>query len=174
MRFSVLLALSPFLLDCTSEPPAEEQRSAATHLFLLRHAEQEAGAGDDPPLSLRGQQRAAYLDTLLANIPLDAVLSTPYRRNRQTAAPIARRHGLPVRTYDPDLDLQVLADSLLQAHAGQTILLVGHSTTVPGMLKALTRSEGYPPLDKSDFNDLFLVQAGSDTARVFPFQLPAF
>jgi broad specificity phosphatase PhoE len=52
-------------------------------------------------LSLRGQQRAAYLDTLLANIPLHAVLSTPYRRNRQTAAPIARRHGLPVRTCDP-------------------------------------------------------------------------
>jgi len=161
----LFLILSLGLLSCQKEYPA------ATHLFLLRHAEQEAGAGDDPPLAPTGIRRAAYLDTLLANIPLHAVLSTPYRRNRQTAAPIARRHGLPVRTYDPDLDLQVLMDSLLQVHAGQTILIVGHSTTVPGILNALTRSERYAPLDKTDFNDLFFVQVLADTVIVFPFQM---
>lgn len=68
-----------------------------TRLFLIRHGEPEAawgGAEDDPGLSDRGRAQAlAAADSLLGKGGL-AVLSSPMRRCRETAAPYAGRRAL--------------------------------------------------------------------------------
>jgi len=68
-----------------------------TRLLLVRHAE-AAGSwdeDDDPGLSPDGARVAAALAERLP--PGFAVLSSPLARARATAAPIAARHGRPVR-----------------------------------------------------------------------------
>jgi probable phosphoglycerate mutase len=69
-------------------------------LVLIRHAEPvkivEADGPADPPLHERGQRQAQFLASWLAAERLDAVVSSPMRRARETAAPLAAAHGLEV------------------------------------------------------------------------------
>lgn len=69
-------------------------------IYLVRHGQQEidfAGpVGDmvDPPLSERGQRQAQAAGRALSGRALDAVYCSTLRRARDTAAAIARHHGL--------------------------------------------------------------------------------
>ena len=71
-------------------------------LVLVRHAEpewvREGLTIDDPPLTERGFEQAERLATRLAEERFDEVLVSPLLRARQTAAPLLRRLGLPLRT----------------------------------------------------------------------------
>jgi probable phosphoglycerate mutase len=73
-------------------------------LLLIRHARPlRAHGGDgpaDPALSPLGQRQAGALADWLAAEPLDAIYSSPLRRARETAAPLATRLGLEVRVDD--------------------------------------------------------------------------
>jgi probable phosphoglycerate mutase len=71
-------------------------------LVLVRHAEpewvREGMTIDDPPLTERGFEQAERLATRLAEERFDEVLVSPLLRARQTAAPLLRHFGLPLRT----------------------------------------------------------------------------
>jgi 2,3-bisphosphoglycerate-dependent phosphoglycerate mutase len=73
-------------------------------LVLVRHAEPEWVRDgltiDDPPLTERGFEQAERLATRLAEERFDEVLVSPLLRSRQTAAPLLRRLGLPLRTEE--------------------------------------------------------------------------
>jgi probable phosphoglycerate mutase len=62
-------------------------------LLLVRHGEPlvavDQPEGADPPLSERGRQQALLLAHYLAEEHLDAVITSPLRRARQTAEPVA-------------------------------------------------------------------------------------
>jgi probable phosphoglycerate mutase len=94
-------------------------------LLLIRHAEPvriapgEGGGGPvDPELTVRGRDEAERLATWLAAEDIDAVISSPLRRARQTAEPVARAHGLDVEVdpnvieYDANADHYIPADEL--------------------------------------------------------------
>jgi probable phosphoglycerate mutase len=69
-------------------------------LLLIRHAEPvrivEADGPADPQLHERGVHQADRLAAWFADEVLDAVWSSPMRRARETAAPLAAAQGLPV------------------------------------------------------------------------------
>lgn len=71
-------------------------------LVLVRHAEPEwvrdGLAIDDPPLTERGFEQAERLAARLADERFDEVVVSPLLRTRQTAAPLLRRYGVPLRT----------------------------------------------------------------------------
>lgn len=83
-------------------------RGAATTLVLLRHGETPltpqkrfSGTGADPELSPVGLRQAeAAAEALAARGTVEAVISSPLRRCRQTADAAARRLGLPVRVEE--------------------------------------------------------------------------
>lgn len=65
-------------------------------LFLIRHGEAAAAWGgdeDDPGLSVAGHAQAAAAAEELAALGPLAVLTSPMRRCRETAAPYERRRG---------------------------------------------------------------------------------
>lgn len=64
--------------------------------LLIRHAESPWSEDEDRPLSPAGMRAAASLCERLAGRPLRAIYASPYRRARQTVAPLAARLGLPV------------------------------------------------------------------------------
>lgn len=77
-------------------------------LLLIRHAlpvridEGSVHGPADPHLADLGVQQAEALADWLAGERVDALWSSPMRRARETAAPVAERLGLPVRV-DPGL-----------------------------------------------------------------------
>ena len=77
-------------------------------LYLVRHGETTYNAEgriqgqSDAPLSELGHRQSAAVAEALAALPIEALYSSPLRRARQTAEPIAARLKLPVHD-DPRL-----------------------------------------------------------------------
>lgn len=75
-------------------------------LVIVRHARPErdervAGAGTaDPPLSAHGRRQAEATAAFLAGERIDHVVSSPMRRARETAAPLAGVLGIDVELVD--------------------------------------------------------------------------
>jgi probable phosphomutase (TIGR03848 family) len=75
-----------------------------TTLYLIRHGEndfmrQHKLAGWLPGIHLndRGRAQAEALVPLFKEVPLQAIYSSPLERTTETAAPLARAHGLAVQ-----------------------------------------------------------------------------
>jgi len=79
-----------------------------TTLYLVRHGESEANAAGvfagqtDSPLTPRGREQAEAVAAALADLPIDRVVASDLSRTRDTAAAIAKTHGLTVETH-PEL-----------------------------------------------------------------------
>lgn len=71
---------------------------------------ESGGRPADPPLTPRGIQQAEQLADWLAHERVDAVLSSPQRRARETAAPVARAHGIEVEIVKGIVEYDVQAD----------------------------------------------------------------
>jgi broad specificity phosphatase PhoE len=110
-----------------------------TVVILVRHAEKGTEPAADPPLTDAGVARAKALAATLANMNVQAVISTELTRTRETARPVAEARGLTIETVHTgakDAHVKAVADAV-RAHAGQVVLVVGHSNTVPAIIGAL-------------------------------------
>jgi broad specificity phosphatase PhoE len=136
-------------------------RSPSVSYVVVRHAEKATDDPRDPSLSNAGDARAEALATLLRSRDLVAVYATDYRRTRDTAAPTAAAHDLSIISYDADAPPERVAERLRRSHASGTVLVVGHSNTVPGIVSALCDCE-VAPIDESDYGNLFEVRIDGD------------
>lgn len=129
-------------------------RPVNTTVYLVRHAEKEINSGKDPALTDQGEFRANFLAKMFDKIPIDAVYSTDTIRTRDTAGPTAKSQGKTVRIYDArEVDY---ADFLENNH-GKTVLVVGHSNTIPAFVNGLLGKQKYTELDESAYDNLFVV-----------------
>jgi phosphohistidine phosphatase SixA len=123
----VLLSLF-WLASCTS----------VSTIYVVRHAEKSAPSGD-VPLSGEGLQRAEDLKERLKDKKIAYVYSTNTKRTQQTAAPTAAHFNTNTIVYSN-------ADSLMKsliALKKKNALVVGHSNTVPQMLRAIGLNPGF-------------------------------
>ena len=134
-RVSRWVAIASLLLLAACMPT--RQAPPGVEFVIVRHAEKRSDDPRDPQLTDAGLARAQRLAAALSSQPLAAVYATAYRRTQQTAAPSAAAHGLAVTTYDAKQDAREFAASLKQTHGSGTILVVGHSNTVPDIAAAL-------------------------------------
>lgn len=135
--------------------------AAGTTVVVVRHAEKSTDDTKDPSLSVAGQQRARDLSTALKDAGVTDVYVTQYKRTRQTAEPLAQASGIPIverpinaansATYAQDLAREILMRS-----AGKSVLVVGHSNTVPDIVKALSGSV-VPPITDAEYDHIFIV-----------------
>ena len=151
-RVSLLLSACLALAACTSAPAREPARV----FVVVRHAEKASDGTSDPALSAIGQRHAAALAQRLRHEPLAAAYATPFRRTRQTAQPVADAHGLDVASYDAGLPPTELAARLRRDHPAGTVLVVGHSNTVPDIVGALCGC-AVAPLEEDDYGDLYRI-----------------
>ena len=135
MRFYILLLCA--LLTACAHPAQTTATTATTASYLLvRHAEKEANAGENPPLTTEGKARAQRLAQLLDDTPLTAIYSSPTLRTQQTAAPTAEAHQLHIVDYDPR-NAAAFAAQLRSQHPSGTVLVIGHSNTLPELARQL-------------------------------------
>jgi len=165
-RFLLLLGLLSLMFSCKSAGDARSQAPAPLTIYLVRHAEKEAG--DDPQLTPAGQARANQLAARLAKVKLDAIFSTDFQRTRLTAQPVATRQGLDIQSYDPK-DLPAFAAQLQQAYAGKTVLVVGHSNTTPTLAGLLDGTNAYPAFAESEYGNIIKVTCPGKATPVVEF-----
>lgn len=136
--------------------------TAQRAVFVVRHAEKQTDSNDaGVPLSEAGRARAMRLAALLKNAGVTAIYSTDFVRTLETAEPLARALKITVRKYsatgpDGKPDLQPLARRLKGEHARDIVLVVGHSNTVPPLLKVLGCTENIE-IPAAQYDDLFAV-----------------
>ncbi len=140
MRFPVSRTGSPMRSTWFYALPLLCSLSLATQacdsgkLYLMRHAEKSAQGGSDPALSAQGEARAQALVEKFSQQAIAAVFSTDYQRTRATATPLAQARQLDVILYNPDQPAQLL-QRLAQDYCGKNVVIVGHSNTVPELIK---------------------------------------
>ena len=130
-------------------------KDTTTTFIVLRHAE-KVSTGSNPGLSGVGQVRANNLDTLLANVNLDAIYSTNFNRTLQTVQPIALSKMLSILNYNPS-NLSSFVDDVLATYHDGIVLVVGHSNTTPDLLNVLTGTNLYTLIPESEYDNLYMV-----------------
>jgi broad specificity phosphatase PhoE len=138
-------------------------------IFLVRHAERaDAGmaaakmAGSDPDLSGAGIARANALAAMLKDARITAVVTTEYKRTRQTGEPAAKAAGLSLTVIESKNSAAVI-EKLKSAQGN--VLVVGHSNTVPELLKGLGVTEPVT-IAEDEFDALFVVTRGAPSTLV--------
>lgn len=130
------------LVAMLAGPGAVAQPLPVTTIVLVRHAEAVPDAGRDPSLSEAGQARAAALADAVKSANVSAVYSTQYQRTRLTGTPVAQAAGLAVQVRPVEGEtsayVAALVKEVLAAHAGGTVVIVGHSNTVPELVKGFS------------------------------------
>jgi broad specificity phosphatase PhoE len=131
-----------FLIASTLFAAPQGARAAAPHaqiVVVVRHAEKADAPPGDVALNGAGQARAEELAIALAEARLDTIVTTQFRRTRDTAAPLARALGLTPVVVEAGSDTAAHARAVAQAvrAGGRAVLVVGHSNTVPAILAAL-------------------------------------
>lgn len=146
---------------CTAFTVSAAPPVPVTTVILMRHAEKDSATMDgDPPLSAAGIARAKELARVLANANVDVILTTPYRRTRDTVKPLAdatKVQAIDVpgaKTYAADV-----AAMIRTTLAGKTVVVVGHSNTTPAVLRELGIANP-PSIAESQHDDLFIVTLG--------------
>jgi phosphohistidine phosphatase SixA len=112
-------------------------------LFVVRHAEAAPGDPDElRPLTEAGRTVARGLGDRFAEVGVDAVLTSPLLRARETADAIARSAGVE---SEPDERLApgATADGVRSAIAGrgEIVVAVGHQPDCSEIVLALTGRE---------------------------------
>lgn len=127
-------------------------------VILVRHADVPANGGADPSLSPAGQARAAALADVVGPARIGTVIVSSARRTQETAAPAAAASGVtPVEVTEPPEILSAIA----AAPAASTVLVVGHTNTVPEVISGLGGPEVTIP--HTEFGNLFVVMDGRVT-----------
>ena len=148
------LLLTTLILTFASIALAQE----STTFILVRHAEKASDGTRNPPLNEDGKARSANLAEMLSNQEIVALYSTPFKRTQETLQPIADMKSLEVQDYDPYAKGEWLA-TLAEKHAGGTVVISGHSNTIPSLANALLGSETFSQFDESDYSNLIIIVA---------------
>jgi phosphohistidine phosphatase SixA len=151
--------------------------ASTTTVFVMRHAEKVLVPEDDPdpPLSPAGEARALELAQHFGRAPkgqgLDAIIVSEFRRTQATVQPLANRIGVPVIVV-PANDPAQAAKRALSENRGGRVLIVGHSNTVPDIVKELS-GEDVGEMSDTEYGIVYVVAIPRfSRASVTRFDLP--
>ena len=164
MRF--IRRLIPVVLALAATPShrvvAQQRSQQPTVIILVRHAEKDRSnpQGSNPDLTAAGQQRARDLARVLRRRHVNAVITTHLKRTVDTGKPTADNFHVVPEVYRATGDGKqtgiAMAQMIRAGHMGQTVLVVGHSNTVPATIEAM----GGPKINEicdSAFSNLFML-----------------
>lgn len=131
----------------------------AQTVILVRHAE-KADQSADPVLSEAGQMRAQSLVDRLSASSVDLILTSPLQRTRLTAIPTAEANDLQPQAIGLERGTEAhVADVVARIKAlpqNATVLVVGHSNTVPLIARAL--GQATPDMPDCEYDRLLTLR----------------
>ena len=155
---ALLLSQLAFAQPQTAEP--------VTTVFLVRHAERADEPRQDPPLTEKGTARSQELARLLSNAGIKAIYTSQFARTKLTGEPLAKQLGITPTALslklNPSNPRQIAEESTKEtvdkilSHAGGSVLVIGHSNSIPDVIKMLG-ADVTPTIDEKQFDNLFIV-----------------
>ena len=129
-------------------------------IFVVRHSDPPPmlrldDISDDTPLSESGQQRAAMLAARLKDAGIAVIYASQARRTVETAEPLAKALGVQIRVHSYD-DVDGMVSQLRSDHQGDRVLIVGHWSTIPLILKAFGDLHEIT-IERSAYDHLFVI-----------------
>ena len=133
--------------------------ACTNYYYIVRHAEKAATPADNPPLTQAGQQRAVVLCDSLRDKGINRIFVSQFDRTKQTAAPAAGLLGITPIEYTTTAaspNIEGLADQL-RAAGDVNILVVGHTSNIPGLILNLTGID-IGMINENDFVNFFVIK----------------
>ena len=146
-KWILFLAVVIFLCACTSK---------VSTVFVVRHAEKDlVYKGDDHfrPLSTSGHQRAGNLAKRLANEKITKIYATEYLRVQQTGDSLRINNQIDTTIYSARN-----AHFLDKVEPRKNILIIGHSNTVPEIVRLLGANFDLKIIPESEYDNLYIVK----------------
>lgn len=157
----ILVSLAAISLALLPGSRQTAKAAPPTVVLLVRHAEKAAQPAQDPPLTEAGATRAQALAAIARDAGVTAIITTQFERTRKTAEPAATALHITPEVVEAGPAAQhatAVADQVLK-HAGGTVLVVGHSNTIPAIVGALGAPRPRDLCD-SEYDQLFVVVLG--------------
>lgn len=158
-RQLLILGLAVFtLISCIQNPKKEAETST---YYLIRHAEKDRSdqSNTDPNLTEKGLKRAANWADYFKDLKFDMVYTTDFNRTKQTAEPTAKANGLDMQLYHPS---EINIDEFIKNTKGKTVLIVGHSNTIPKFVNELIDETKYGDIEDNNNSNLYKVSISKD------------
>ena len=133
-----------------------------TNIYLIRHAE-KADATTDPDLSDAGKLRTKKWADYFKDKHIEMYCNTPYKRTMQTVIGISslmidatetKTITLKYEVYAPE---NLLINDVAKNNLGKSVLIVGHSDTIPAAVNKLIGSNVYKNIPENEFNNLYII-----------------
>lgn len=152
-RYLIILCLVLFSVNAFSQ---KEQSTETTTYYFIRHAEKDRSDSSEKDVHLteQGQKRAQEWNEILQHILFDAVYTTDFNRTKETAQPTATKNGLDIITYSVNTSYD---DAFKTATKGKTVLVVGHSNTIPDFVNTVIGNKKYNEIDDVVNGNLYIV-----------------
>ncbi|MFN3193985.1 MAG: SixA phosphatase family protein [Aureliella sp.] len=123
-----------------------------TTFIIVRHAERE---GNLDKLTAAGEERSRVLSAVGSAFNVRAIYSTDTERTKNTVKPLSLAIETQTQIYGrPSRDWLA---SIQKKHAGQVVLIVGHSNTT-GVIAGLLAETKPFKIDHDEYDALFIVQ----------------
>lgn len=132
---------------------ADTHEPSLTFIYIIRHAEKQSGK--DPSLKSEGLQRAENYGVIFSHLNIKQIYASKYKRNQETATPIAKALGLKLSPFDP-FDYAGFATRLIakSGKSGNSIVVAHSDLTV--LLTALG-APAEPEIDHEDYSRLYQI-----------------
>ena len=128
-------------------------------VILVRHAERGTEPANDPVITEAGTQRALSLKEVLRGAGVTSVVTTHLQRTQLTAKPLMETLGLTpivVRAGGAG-HVDSVAATVRRRPAGDVVLVVGHSNTIPAIVGALGGPK-LPDLCDGQYSKLYILE----------------
>jgi broad specificity phosphatase PhoE len=132
-----------------------------TTIIFVRHTDVDRPAVlDDQPLNARGAERAELLADFLGEVDVvagpDAIYVSPLAQTQQTAAPLAKRHGIEPEVADP-YDVVGFMSAVLREHKREIVLIVTHADAIAPLVEELHGSKNLAEIGPDDYRNVYIV-----------------
>jgi broad specificity phosphatase PhoE len=154
----IIVTLLLALAGCASA----QQSSTSANVYVMRHLHTPAGVSD-PDLTSEGQLVAKQLVKWLKHDRPAVIYVSNTKRAQQTAAPLAGNLKIVLTIYNPANTAALVA---AVSRETRTVLVVGHSNTVPDIIERLG-GQRPAPLVHEDFGDIWRLDGRSRATERF-------
>lgn len=143
-----------------------QQEPAVTKIFIVRHAEKEAG--NNPVLTPAGNARAGDLMRRLQAEGIQKIYVSQYKRTQNTGDSLRLQLKIDTVQYAADTVCDKLINAIMEhGDFGKTILIIAHSNTIPQIIRKFGVTDyPYGDIPDNEFDNLFLITYKKEKAKV--------
>ena len=162
MRYLIILTILFFSCNLTVDNCVE--------VYLIRHAEKDRSdpLNKNPHLNEKGIERSLLWNGYFENKEVNSIYSTNYNRTIESVLPVSITKGIKPIIYSAS---NINYESFLKKEKGNTVIVVGHSNTIPSFVNKLIKDDYYKQINDTVNSNLYIVKKCSEEISHYVIQI---